>query len=63
MYIRFFLNPTIILSYLHINICILVYKNMIVSIFNYHFILSYYHVIYHMLLSLCWGKISVDIIE
>ena len=36
---------------------------MIVSIFNYHFILSYYHVVYHMLLSSCWGKISVEIIE
>lgn len=36
---------------------------MIVSIFNYHFILSYYHVVYHMLLSSYWGKISVDIIE
>ena len=36
---------------------------MIVSIFNYNFILSYYHVVYHMILSSCWGKISVDIIE
>ncbi len=30
---------------------------MIVSIFNYHFILSYYHVVYHMLLSSCCKRL------